>query len=181
LPGRNTGGNKRVGGSGATQRGGPRFRRGPRNVAKPQFDEFGLPTDGKYRSLGPRNRKNVATAIREGFVYNTTSGTTEEQCCYGELRRRGFEVGENAGPRWFVPQFPLAGEIVDFAGANLGELFALRPNNRYWHGHESERRNLELGGEDIEQAGYTVFDIWDGDSLSDLGIEARFDLFFGAE
>lgn len=179
MPGRNTGGNKRVGGQRPVQRRGPRFRRGPRNVQADQLEIEGLRLPAKYRGLGPRNRKNVATAIREGFVYNTTSGTTEEQCCYGELRRRGFEVGENAGPRWFVTQFPLAGEIVDFAGSDRGSLFVLRPNNAYWHGHEAEKRNLAEGAEDIAQAGYQVFDIWDGDSLSDVGIKGRFDLFFG--
>jgi hypothetical protein len=180
MPGKNTGRVKKVGNR-PVQRGGPRFRRGPQNVLRPAFDEFGLPLDSKYRNLGPRNRRNVARAIREGFVYKTTSGTTEEQCCYGEFRRRGFTVGENSGPSWFVTQFPLAGEIVDFAGQHLGEQFALRPTNKYWHGHESERRNLEEGGEDIEEAGYTVLDIWDGDTLSDGGIKARFDLFFGVE
>jgi hypothetical protein len=177
MPGKNTGGNKKVGGSLLSFRRSPKMRRAAGRA--PDFDQFGLESAGKYRSLGPRNRLNVARAIREGFVYNTTSGTTEEQCCYGELRRRGFEVGEQVAPRWFVPQYPLAGEIVDFAGGNLGQLFALRPNNAYWHGHATEKRNQEEGAENLEELGYEVFDIIDADTLSDTGIESRFNLFFG--
>lgn len=171
----------KVGGHAVTRRSGrPSQRRGPRNVGVPEFDEFGLPTDSKYRGLGPRNRRNVAIAIGEGFVYAKTSGTTEEQCCYGELRRRGFTVGENSSPRWFVTQFPLKGDILDFYGGDAGALFALRPMNRYWHGHATE---LYSDGEDVQrllEAVASLYDIWDGDSLVDDGIKSRFDLFFGA-
>lgn len=178
MPGRNTGKNRATPGNRPARRAGPRFRRGPNNVLVDQLEADGIRLDPKYRALGPRNRANVVRAIREGFVYAGTSGTTEEQCCYGELRRRGFEVGEN-GSRSFVTQFPIAGSVVDFAVWFTGERVVIRPNNRYWHGHAVELRDLEQGAEDIEQAGWTVYDIWDGDSLSDAGIEARFNLFFG--
>lgn len=179
MPGRNTGKTKAVGNRPRRRSGRPGFRRGPANVAAPVFDEFGLPTDSKYRALGPRNRRNVAVAIGEGFVYGPGRGTTEEQCCYGELRRRGFTRGEGSGPRCFEIQFPVAGSVIDFRIWDRGEDVALRPSNKYWHGHATELRDYELAAEDLEQAGLTVYDIWDGDSLADLGIEARFDLFFG--
>lgn len=180
MPGRNTGRTKKTGNRPVHRSGRPSFRRGPRAVLIPRRDLFGLDTQGKYRSLGPRNRRNVAWAIREGYVYTGGAATTEEQCCYGELRRRGFTVGEATSRRCFVPQFPVAGSVIDFRVWDRGVDIALRPTNRYWHGHASELRDYEEAHEDLVQAGLEVYDIWDGDTLSDLGIEARFNLFFGA-
>lgn len=181
MPASNKHTSKKIGNAPKLRSGRPSFRAGPRRVQKPDFDEFGLPTDGKYASLGPRNRKNVARAIREGFVYARTSGTTEEQCVYGELRRRGFTVGQGSSSRCFVTQFPISGSIVDFAIWLGGEQRVLRPQNQYWHGHAVELAKDDEKKALIEAAGWTLNDIWSGDSLTDLGIKSKFDLFFGPE
>lgn len=180
MPASNKHNNKKVGNRPTMRSGRPTFRAGPRRVNKPERDEFGLATNGKYASLGRRNRKNVAVAISEGFVYATTSGTTEEQCCYGELRRRGFTVGQGTSGRCFVTQFPVAGSVIDFAVWIGGEQRALRPQNQYWHGHAVEIARDDEKKELLEAAGWVVNDIWSGDSLSDDGIRDRFNLFFGS-
>ena len=79
------------------------------------YDEYGIPRDSKYAGLGPRCRGDVAIALREGFEYQGTSATTEEQVCYGELRRRGFTLGLGTSERSFQPQSPIAGSASRMA------------------------------------------------------------------
>jgi len=151
----------------------------PRNVPYAEADQFGLLRNSKYRSLGPRCRENVARAIASGFVYQGQSATTEEQICFGELLRRGFTLGLGSSARSFVAQSYIAGSQVDFEVWIGGEKIALRPQNLYWHGEADKRFSDDLKGEKIMRAGYTLYDIWSSDSLTDLGIERKFDTFFG--
>lgn len=144
-------------------------------------DEFGLGRDSKYAGLGPRCRYDVALSIREGFLYQVQSGTTEEQVIYGELRRRGFTLGLGSSNRSFLPQSPIAGSIVDFEVWDRGEKVALRPQNQYWHGSLDKINHDDEKADGIVQAGYTVHDIWSGDSLNDEGLRLKMDQFFGSE
>jgi len=145
------------------------------------YDEYGIPRDSKYAGLGPRCRGDVAIALREGFEYQGTSATTEEQVCYGELRRRGFTLGLGTSERSFQPQSPIAGSVVDFEVWDRGERVALRPQNRYWHGHLDKINHDEGKADLLEEAGYTVRDIWSEDSLDDQGLVLKFNQFFGEE
>lgn len=151
-----------------------------RGNPRAQFDEFGLPRTSKYAALGPVCRYAVALAIREGFLYQVQSGTTEEQVCYGELRRRGFTPGLGSSTRSFQPQSPVAGSIVDFEVWDRGERCAMRPMNQYWHGHLDKINHDDDLGDRIIAGGWTLHDIWSGDSLSDTGLLLKFDQFWGA-
>lgn len=157
-------------------------RKAPPGVRDAEVDQFGLLRASKYRNLDQRCRENVAWAIREHFEYQGTSATTEEQVCYGELRRRGFELGLGAGNKSFQPQSPIAGSIVDFEVwlASGGEKHALRPMNEYWHGHMDKINHDDEKGEEIVAKGYVLDDIWSGDSLVGLTLVVKFDQFFGA-
>lgn len=151
----------------------------PHGVAKAAFDQFGLATDSKYASLGPRCRENVARALKAGASYQRNSGTTEELVCFGEFLRRGFTYELGSSSRSFLWQSPIAGSIVDFEAWDRGVRHAVRPQNTYWHGHLDKVNHDEKKAEQIEALGYVVDDIWDYDSLDDYALAHKFDQFFG--